>query len=168
MDRRTFLNIVLATPSLRFAAEQAPRLAPSPQWTQWGGPNRNFQTQATGLKDTWPASGPPIIWKRRLGEGYSSAAVEDGRLYTMYGKPGEEVVIALNAGTGATIWETTNSMTFQSDAGRDMGNGPHSTPLIAGDRIFTTGVAGRIQCLDKKTGNPSGTTSFGPRIEGRG
>ena len=33
-----------------------------------------------------------------------------------------------------------------------MGNGPYATPLIAGDRLFTTGVAGRLQCLDKKTG----------------
>ena len=152
MDRRTFLNIVLATPALRFVLEQGARPAPTPQWTQWGGPNRNFQTQATGLKDAWPASGPPVLWKRALGEGYSSAAVEDGVLYTMYGKPGQEVVIAINAGTGATLWETTNPMRFQSDAGQDMGNGPYSTPLIAGDRLFTTGVAGLLQCLDKNTG----------------
>ena len=33
-----------------------------------------------------------------------------------------------------------------------MGNGPYATPLIVGDRLFTTGVAGRLQCLDKKTG----------------
>ena len=153
MHRRTFLNIVLAAPALRFAVEQVSRpVAAAPQWTQWGGPSRNFQTQATGLKDTWPASGPPVIWKRALGEGYSSAAVEDGVLYTMYGKPGQEVVIALNAGTGATIWEKTNPMTFKSDA-PEMGNGPYSTPLIVGDRLFTTGVAGRLQCFDKKTGN---------------
>ena len=155
MERRTFLNIVLAAPALRFAVEQAARPAAAsttaPQWTQWGGPNRNFQTLATGLKDTWPASGPPVIWKRPLGEGYSSAAVESGVLYTMYGKPGQEVVTAINAGTGATLWETTNPMRFQSDA-PEMGNGPYSTPLLAGDRIFTTGVAGRLQCLDKKTG----------------
>ena len=43
-------------------------------------------------------------------------------------------------------------MTFQSDAAPDMGNGPYSTPLIVGNRLFTTGVAGRLQCLDKKTG----------------
>ena len=154
MHRRTFLNMVLAAPALRFAVEQVSRpVAAAPQWTQWGGPNRNFQTQATGLKDTWPASGPPVIWKRALGEGYSSAAVENGVLYTMYGKPGQEVVIALNAGTGATMWEKTNPMTFQSDAAQNMGNGPYSTPLIVGDRLFTTGVAGRLQCFDKKTGN---------------
>lgn len=152
MDRRTFLNILLATPALRFAVQRGTGPARLPQWTQWGGPYRNFHTQATGLKDTWPASGPPVIWKRALGEGYSSAAVEDGVLYTMYGKPGDEVVIAMNAGTGATMWERTNPMTFQSDAGREMGHGPYSTPLIVGDRVFTTGVAGRLQCFDKKTG----------------
>jgi outer membrane protein assembly factor BamB len=154
MDRRTFLNLVLASPAFRFAVEQAAKPAPSSPslaWTQWGGPNRNFQTQAAGLKDTWPASGPPVIWKRALGEGYSSATVENGVLYTMYGKPGQEVVIAMSADTGATIWERANPMTFHSDA-PEMGNGPYSTPLIAGDRLFTTGVAGRLQCLEKKSG----------------
>ena len=33
-----------------------------------------------------------MVWKRPLGEGYSSPAVENGVLYTMYGKPREEVV----------------------------------------------------------------------------
>jgi outer membrane protein assembly factor BamB len=92
-----------------------------------------------------------VIWKRQLGEGYSSASVENGVLYTMYGKPGQEIVTALNADTGATIWERANPMTFRSDA-PEMGNGPYSTPLIIGDRIFTTGVAGRLQCLEKKSG----------------
>ena len=71
-------------------------------------------------------------------------------LYTMYGKRGEEVVLAANAETGETLWEQVGAMTFQSDAAQDMGNGPYSTPLIVGDRLFTTGVAGRLQCLDKK------------------
>jgi hypothetical protein len=43
-------------------------------------------------------------------------------------------------------------MTFNSDAGIDMGNGPYSTPSIVGPRLFTIGVAGRLQCLDKASG----------------
>ena len=121
-------------------------------WTQWGGPNRNFQTDAAGLKNEWPASGPKVIWKRPLGEGYSSTAVENNFLYTMYGKPREEIVLAADAATGKTLWEHPTPMTFQSDAAQDMGNGPYSTPLIVGDRLFTTGVAGRLQCIDKKSG----------------
>ena len=135
------------------AASSAPS-AKAIDWTQWGGPYRNFHTEAAGIKDTWPATGPRVIWKRPLGEGYSSPAVENGVLYTMYGKPREEVVIASDAETGKTLWEHSTPMTFQSDASREMGNGPYSTPLVVADRVFTTGVDGRLQCLDKKTGKP--------------
>ena len=97
MDRRTFLTIALAAPALTQAQRQTPTTAPRkvpalvptpakpPAWTQWGGPHRNFQTEATGLKETWPASGPNVIWKRSIGEGYSSPSVENDVLYTMYG-----------------------------------------------------------------------------------
>jgi outer membrane protein assembly factor BamB len=154
MDRRTFLTIALGAPVFARAAkadfqpQSGPRGVP---WTQWGGPHRNFQTESAGLRDTWPASGPPVVWKRALGEGYSSPSVEGAVLYTMYGKPREEVVLAASAETGKTLWEYSNPMTFQSDA-PNQGNGPYATPLVVGDRVFTAGVAGRLQCLDKKTG----------------
>jgi outer membrane protein assembly factor BamB len=164
MDRRTFLTIALAAPAfpaIELVAQTrgtkpvkpaAPVVSKGLAWTQWGGPNRNFQTEATGLKDTWPPAGPRVVWKRALGEGYSAPVVEAGVLYTMYGRRGEEIVIAANAETGATMWEHVTPMTFSSDAGADMGNGPYSTPMIVGPRLFTTGVAGRLQCLDKATG----------------
>jgi outer membrane protein assembly factor BamB len=153
MDRRTFLTMAMAAPAFaRVVNAELQTTSRGVPWTQWGGPRRNFQTDSSGLRDSWPASGPRVVWKRALGEGYSSAAVENGVLYTMYGRPRQEVVLAANAETGATLWEVPNPMTFQSDAAQDMGNGPYSTPLIVGDRLFTTGVAGRLQCLDKKTG----------------
>jgi outer membrane protein assembly factor BamB len=148
MRRRTFLHLAAAAPAL---AQSAKTPAGIP-WTQWGGPNRNFQTEAAGLKDQWPAGGPKVIWKRPLGEGYSSPAVENNVLYTMYGRPREEIVVACDATTGKTLWEHATPMTFRSDAFVDMGNGPYSTPLIAGDRLFTTGIAGRLQSIDKKSG----------------
>ena len=155
MDRRTFLQAALALPMA--AAAQRPRLsAPAAAagiaWTQWGGPHRNFTTEASGIKDTWPSAGPRVVWKRKLGEGYSSPAVEGGVLYSMHGRRGEEVVFAANADTGQTLWEHVTPMTFVSDAALEMGNGPYSTPLIVGTRVFTTGVAGRLQCFDKKSG----------------
>jgi outer membrane protein assembly factor BamB len=152
MDRRTFLTIAVAAPAWGHRVLATPQAGPkTPQWTQWGGPHRNFQTEATGLKDTWPAAGPRVIWKRALGEGYSSTAVENGVLYTMYGRPRQEIVLAASAETGQTLWEFSTPMTFQSDA-PEMGNGPYATPLIVGDRVMTAGVAGRLQSLDKKTG----------------
>jgi outer membrane protein assembly factor BamB len=152
MDRRTFLSLTLAAPAFSQVAKSVTQSKPAGvPWTQWGGPHRNFQTEASGIKDTWPAAGPRVMWKRPLGEGYSGTSVENGVLYTMYGKPREEVVLAADAESGKTLWEHSTAMTFQSDA-PEMGNGPYSTPLIVGTRLFTTGVDGRLQCLDKKSG----------------
>jgi outer membrane protein assembly factor BamB len=168
MDRRTFLGMTLAAPAFGQAVARpgrparAPAAPPKPAspppapvgvaWTQWGGPRRNFQTEAAGIKDTWPAGGPRVVWTRPLGEGYSAPVVENGVLYTMYGRGREEVVVAANAETGQTLWEQASPRTFLSDAGADMGNGPYAAPLIAADRLFTAGVAGKLQCFDKKTG----------------
>jgi outer membrane protein assembly factor BamB len=154
MNRRTFLQAALALPMAAAAqrTRQSPTTAAGVAWTQWGGPQRNFTTEASGIKDTWPSAGPRVVWKRKLGEGYSSPAVEGGMLYSMHGRRGEEVVFAANAETGQTLWEHVTPMTFISDAALEMGNGPYSTPLIVGTRVFTTGVAGRLQCFDKTSG----------------
>src|SRR6187399_2704623 len=167
MDRRTFLELALSVPALgQAAAPTRPAKAPATPvrpavpppaaggvaWTQWGGPRRNFQTEASGLKDSWPAGGPRVVWTRPLGEGYSAPVVENGVLYTMYGRSRDEVVIAANAETGQTLWEQASPRSFDSEASGEMGNGPYASPLIAGDRLFTAGVAGRFQCFDKRTG----------------
>jgi len=148
MNRRMFLQLAAAAQGFT----ETNRMPGGVPWNQWGGPNRNFQTDSGKLKDQWPAAGPKVVWQRPLGEGYSSPAIEGGTLYTLYGKPRQEVVLAADAATGKTLWEHPTSMDFTSDAAPDQGNGPYSTPLIAGARIFTTGVAGRLQCFDKQSG----------------
>src|SRR5713226_3458165 len=84
-------------------------------WLQWGGPHRNFQTEAK-LPDSWPAKGPKIVWRRPLGEGYSSILVENGALYSMYRTGETETAIAADANTGKTIWEYSYRAPFRSDA----------------------------------------------------
>ena len=56
---------------------------------------------------------------------------------------------SLDAATGNTIWEHRYTSEIQ-DFGR--GAGPHSTPLIVGDRLFAIGSNRRFWALDKKTG----------------
>lgn len=149
MTRRTSLQLIAAAAA---AFPQSKKAVGLTSWPQWGGPNRNFQVDAPPLKSHWPATGPRVIWKRPLGEGYSSPSIEGGVLYTMHGKPGIEFTLAVDTATGKTIWEQHGPMTFRSDA-PDMGNGPYSTPLLVGDRLFTTGVAGRLECRARKDGN---------------
>ena len=129
-------------------------------WTQWGGPHRNFISDATGLASSWPPGGPKNLWTRALGEGHSSILAEGPRVYTMYRPAGlfssvrrgqEEVVIALDASSGKTVWEfkypaTTDGVDFSQGAG------PHSTPLIAGTRIFAASSKRELFAIDKATG----------------
>src|SRR4030095_16683897 len=35
----------------------------------------------------------------------------------------------------------------------EFGNGPHATPALAGDLLFTVGLVGKMQALDKQNGN---------------
>jgi len=41
-------------------------------WPQWRGPNRNGIVNGTTLLKEWSSTGPKVIWRRSIGEGYSS------------------------------------------------------------------------------------------------
>lgn len=131
------------------------------QWPQWGGPTRDFHSTSTGLADAWPAGGPTVIWSRTLGTGHSAITVDDGRLFTLAragngrAKLGpwsaDEAVMALDAKTGATIWEHR----YPARTGYEdfsFGPGPHATPLVVGDRVFTVGTNQQLFAFDKRTG----------------
>ncbi len=145
----------LAAPGLLEAGET---------WLEWGGgPHRSFNVDAPALAKKWPKDGPPRIWSRRLGEGYSAIVGEADRLYTMYSireKTGEEkwalegkeAVVCLNAKTGENVWEYVYDVPWAKDMNMEFGPGPHSTPLLLGDRLYTIGCTVKLHCLDKATG----------------
>lgn len=110
----------------------APAQAQSSDWAQWGGPQRNFKSEAKGLAASWPAAGPRRVWQRELGEGYSAIAAEHGMLFTMYRKGENEIVIALDAATGKTVWEYSYAAPFSPAYDMSNGPGPHATPLVTG------------------------------------
>lgn len=139
---------------LLLAAGGVGAAAQSADWPQWGGPERNFVSGAKGLATTWPEGGPRRLWSRELGEGYSAIAAEGGRLFTMYRRGGQEVAVALDAATGKTVWEFAYDAPFTPEYSMENGPGPHSTPLVAGGRIFTAGATGKLHALDKQTGKP--------------
>lgn len=126
--------------------------ASAQDWPQWGGPARDFKSSVRGLAAAWPEGGPRKVWSRELGEGYSSVAVEGGRLYTMLRRGEQEVVVALDAETGKTLWEYAYDTPFSKDYSMENGPGPHSTPTVAGGLVFTTGATGKLHALDAAKG----------------
>src|SRR5262249_17943360 len=129
-------------------------LAAAPEWGQWAGPNRNFQVPGRPIAAVWPQGGPRVVWKHPLPFGSSSIAVDRNRLYTMYRDGDNEVVLALETATGKTVWEYKYPAPFLKGMNMNTGPGPHATPLVDGDRLYTAGVTGKFHCLNKKTGKP--------------
>ena len=127
------------------------------QWPQWGGPDRNFQAEPAPLAEEWPEGRPKEVWRRPLGEGTSSIAVVDGTLYTLYRQveQGLEAVVALDAASGATIWEQSYPAPLWPQFQAQPSRGPHTTPLVVGDRLYTVGVRGYLACWDRKSGERS-------------
>ena len=117
----------------------------SAQWSQWGGPERDFRVSVKGLAKSWPETGPKVLWERSLGSGYSSIVSDGERVYTLVQRDARERLVALDARTGASVWE--------HELGTIEGNPPpNSTPLIVGERVFALGFGGLLCALDRRTG----------------
>jgi outer membrane protein assembly factor BamB len=162
MKRAFVISIVLASAVVLQAQQRrgaAPPAAPAPleqNWRVWGGPQRDFLTTAKGLfppGDKWLSTPPRKVWERPLGDGYSPIAVEDGVLYTGYRRYDNDVIVALNAETGATIWEYAYAAPFRN-AYAAVAAGPYAMPQVIGDRVVTASAIGQVHSLDKKTGKP--------------
>jgi len=121
-------------------------------WLQWGGPKGNFIVETKNLAEDWPADGPKRLWKRSLGEGYSTILYKEGRLYTMTSEGDSEIVISLDAKTGETIWTHRFLRKIWPDMSVGYGFGPNASPLIVNNKIIAIGVAGQMRCLDLNTG----------------
>lgn len=121
------------------------------QWPQFGGPNRDFISNSKGLAEKWPEGGPKKIWERDLGDGYSTILVDDGMLYTMYRKGEEEFSVGLDAKTGKTVWEHKHPSPV-TEVMNQFGPGPHTTPVVDGNIVYTIGTNGMLFAFEKKTG----------------
>ncbi len=113
-------------------------------WPQFMGANRNGITPENGWLAEWPSEGPAILWNASLGTGYSSFAVVGDRTWTMGYQEGNEVILCLNAQTGAEIWRYQYPSELR---GAYHLGGPCTTPLVDGDVVYTLGKEGRLCCL---------------------
>jgi outer membrane protein assembly factor BamB len=119
-------------------------------WPQFLGPARNGVYSGNDLAAKWPPAGPAVVWKKDVGQGFSSPVVAQGRLILFHRVAGKEVVEALDAATGHAIWSFDYATQYRDDFGFD--EGPRAAPTIAGGRIYTFGAEGVLHCLDFATG----------------
>jgi outer membrane protein assembly factor BamB len=122
--------------------------APS-DWPQWRGPRRDGIAAEKGLLKQWPTGGPPVAWTATgAGDGYSSFAVANGRLFTLGARGDIEYAIAFDAASGKQLWSVAHGRRFDNDRG----DGPRATPTVDGDRLYAYGASGDLAAMDAATG----------------
>ena len=131
------------------AAIGAARL-PADDWPQMLGPTRNGIYTGAPLAETWPSSGPPIVWKRDVGQGFSGPVVAGGRVILFHRVGAREVVEALDPSTGATSWKYDYPTSYRDDFGFD--EGPRAVPVVADGVVYTFGAEGMLSAIDLEKG----------------
>jgi len=116
-------------------------------WPQFRGPNRDGISPEAAVLKSWPASGPKVLWKVPIGEGYSQVVSAKGRLFTFSGQGSDEIAAALDAATGKQIWRVRIDNKYEDG----QGNGPRSTPTVDGDLVYVLSPRGKLAAL--KTAN---------------
>lgn len=100
----------------------------------------------TDLLDSWPASGPQILWSYEdLGQGHSSPAIYGDFIY----------VTGLTDGIGYLYkFDLQGKLIYRKSYGREFTDsfyGPRGTPVIAGDKIYLISGYGHVMCMKEST-----------------
>lgn len=119
-------------------------------WPAFRGPEHNSQVHGTEISTDWTADPPELVWKQKIGPGWSSMTIIGNRLFTQEQIGESEATIALEASTGRRLWSHEDATRFW-DA--QSGAGPRATPTFANGRLYTQGATGRLNCLDAATGH---------------
>jgi hypothetical protein len=140
--------------------------APSePGWPHLRGPKYNAEAPNALLADSWPADGPPVLWTREVGHGYSGVIAVGNCVYTQAQSFTEQKVLALDADTGQTIWGQRYAWPFEA-AG--MYPGPRSTPTWSNGCIYFSAPDGLVGCLSAADGQPLWKVELVHQFAGQG
>jgi outer membrane protein assembly factor BamB len=132
-------------------------------WFQYRGAQANGISQGT-IQCAFSTGGPKCLWRVPTSAGFSSFVVEGGKAFTLETRPLDgapaETCVALDASSGQELW-VARVASGRYPGGGDSGapdnkggDGPRSTPAVAGNRVFVYSSEMVLHCLDANSGKP--------------
>ena len=133
-----------------------PSIATAGDWPTFRGPDRSAVSKETGLLQSWPSSGPPLVWETRgAGRGYSSLAVVGGRVYTLgdglsTSDDKDEYLLCFDQKDGKPLWKTKTGEPW-NDRNPNWGSS-RSTPTVDGELVYVITPRGDLVCCETAAG----------------
>jgi outer membrane protein assembly factor BamB len=125
-------------------------VAVADDWPAFLGPHGDGSSDEKGLNLAWGETGPPVLWRKSLGESFSPPVVADGKLIVFHRLGDQEVVECVDARSGATLWSARYGTRYVDRYGYN--GGPRSSPTISEARVFTYGAEGVVSCWELASG----------------
>jgi outer membrane protein assembly factor BamB len=126
-------------------------------WPQWRGTSRDGTWGEPLSGAAFPAGGVPILWRVPAGAGWASPVIAEGRVFLADVELKEpqsvERIRCFDELSGRELWVHTSARTYPDWAlkpGQE--NGPTSTPVIEGGRLYSINPFGDVVCLAAATG----------------
>ena len=123
---------------------------PAADWPTFRGPDRSGVSREDDLLQEWPDGGPPLAWMATgAGRGYASAAIADGRVYTLGDGPShadddDEYLSCFSDRDGSLLWSTKTGPAWNK--GQPTWQGSRATPTVSADRVYVITPAGILHC----------------------
>ncbi len=134
-------------------------------WPHIRGPRYDAISLEKSLADTWPKSGPPLLWSRELGQGYSGFVADVKQVYTQFQNKTGMFIVALDADNGSEIWSQRVDWPWQPAGAYP---GPYATPTWYRNRIYYTTPLGIAGCLNAEDGQPIWAVDLRQKYAGKG
>lgn len=130
-------------------ADSAKVVLSAGDWPEFRGSRRDGVVSDVSIRTDWNEQPPKLIWKQRIGPGWSSMIVVGDRLFTQEQRGEKEAVVCYSATSGQQLWVHEDIARFWEAVS---GAGPRATPTFANGKIYALGATGVLNCLDAASG----------------